>query len=200
VTTTRSTLLLGFLIVMGTAGATQTASAQRATNPRAAARKEARREAKADAKADAKAESQAEREARQQRLAGQVREAFARVVKQRLNLSDDQARRLRDVDDRYEAQRNDVAKNERQAREALREALAAPNGGDQAKIDDNMSVITNAQKRRAEILAAEQKELGGFLTPRQRSQYFFMRDNLARRIQQVRQNAAAGAPPEPEQP
>jgi len=199
VRTSRSTLLVGFLMVMGTAGASQSASAQRATNPRAAARKEARREAKAEAKADVKAETQGEREARQQRLAGQVREAFARVVKQRLNLSDDQARRLKDVDDRYETQRNDVAKDERQARQALRAALAAPNGGDQAKIDENMAVITNAQRRRAEILAAEQKELGGFLTPRQRSQYFFMRDNLARRIQQVRQNPAPGTPPEPDQ-
>ena len=176
--TSRSTLLLGVLIVMVTAGTSQSASAQRGTNPRAAARKEARQEAKAEAKAGTKAETQAEREARQQRLAGQVREAFSRVVRQRLSLTDDQARRLKDVDDRYETQRNDVAKDERQARQSLRAALATPNGADQSKIDENMAVITNAQKRRAEILASEQKDLGGFLTPKQRSQYFFMRDNL----------------------
>lgn len=192
--TPRSTLLLGFLIVVGSAGASQTASAQRGTNPRAAARKAERQEAKAEAKAGAKAETPAEREARQQRLAGQVREAFARVVKQRLNLSDDQSRRLKDVDDRYETQRNDVARDERQARQALRVSLASPNGADQSKIDENMAVITNAQKRRAEILESEQKDLGGFLTPRQRAQYFAMRDNLARRIQLMRQNGPATRP------
>ena len=197
--TPRSTLLLGFLIVVGSAGVSQNASAQRGTNPRAAARKAERQEAKAEAKAAAKGETPAEREARQQRLAGQVREAFARVVRQRLNLTDDQARRLKDVDDRYETQRNDVARDERQARQALRTSLAAPNA-DQSKIDENMAVITNAQKRRADILASEQRDLGGFLTPRQRAQYFAMRDNLARRIQAMRQKAAAGAPPEPEQP
>jgi Spy/CpxP family protein refolding chaperone len=200
VSTSRSTLLLGFLIVVGSAGASQNAWAQRGTNPRAAARKAERQEAKAEAKAEAKGETPAERDARQQRLAGQVREAFARVVKQRLNLTDDQSRRLKEVDDRYETQRNDVARDERQARQALRTQLAAPSGADQAKIDENMAVITKAQQRRAEILASEQKDLGGFLTPKQRSQYFFMRDNLARRIQQMRQNAAPGAPPpEPEQ-
>jgi TolA-binding protein len=191
VTAHRSTLLVGLLIAIGSAGASQTASAQRATNPRAAARKEARQEARAAAKN----ETPADRAARQQRLAGQVRDAFARVVKQRLNLSDDQARRLKEVDDRYEAQRNDVARDERQARQALRAALAAPSGtSDQSAVDGNMARVMKAQRRRSEILEAEQKDLGTFLTPVQRAKYFALRDNLARRIQQVRQNGGAAKP------
>jgi Spy/CpxP family protein refolding chaperone len=190
VKTRRSTLLLGLAVALGAAGMSRTAAAQRATNPRAEARKE-----RQEARAANKAENQADREARQQRLAGQVREAFARVAKQRLNLNDDQARRLKDVDDRYETQRNDVTKQEREARQNLRSALAEPNA-DQSRIDANMAAITNAQKRRAEMLESEQKDLGTFLTPRQRVQYFSLRENYARRIQAVRQNAAA--PPEPE--
>lgn len=176
-------------------GSTTPAQAQRGTNPRAAARREARAEAKAEAQNDKAAERQ------QQLLAGQVRQRFAQVVKQRLNLNDDQARRLKDVNERYEGQRDDVAKQERQARQNLRAALAEPNGGDQAKIDANMATITNAQKRRAEILESEQKDLGTFLTPKQRVQYFSLRDNLARRIQQMQENRAAGKPvPDPDQP
>jgi hypothetical protein len=186
---TRSTLLLSFLLAAGGVGVTQTAAAQRPNNPRAAARKEARQAAKAEAKAEANGNK-----ARQERLAGQVREAFARVVKQRLNLTDDQARKLKDVDDRYDAQRDEVAQQEREARQNLRAALAEPKGADQSKIDANMSVITNAQKRRAEILESEQKELGTFMTPRQRVQYFALRDNFQRRIQALRQNGALTKP------
>jgi hypothetical protein len=185
-----------FSMAIAASVASAPAEAQRGTNPRAAARREARAEAKAEAKNDKAAERQ-----QQLLLAGQVRQRFAQVVKQRLNLTDDQARRLKDVNDRYEGQRDDVAKQERQARQNLRAALAEPNGGDQAKIDANMATITNAQRRRAEILESEQKDLGTFLTPKQRVQYFSLRDNLARRIQQMQENRAAGKPvPDPDQP
>lgn len=183
--TRRSALLWSFVIAASAAGVSESASAQR---PGVAARKEARRPAKAEAPGD--------RAARQQRLAGQVREAFHRVVKQRLNLTDDQARRLKEVDDRYEAQRAEVAKDEREARQSLRAALAATAGStDQAKVDENMARVMKAQRRRSEILEAEQKELGVFLTPVQRAKYFALRDNFARRIQQVRQNGRGGPPP-----
>src|ERR1700759_1600384 len=103
-------------IVAGTSfGASGAGTAQRPNNPRAAARKEARQEEKAAEKAEAKAENGTDR---QKMLAVQVREACARVVRQRLNLNDDQARRLKEVDDRYELQRNDVAKQEREARQS----------------------------------------------------------------------------------
>ena len=180
-----SAALWSLVIAASTAGVSASASAQR---PGVAARKEARKEARG--------EGQADRAARQQRLTGEVREAFHRVAKQRLNLTDDQARRLRDVDDRYEQQRNDVAKDEREARQALRAALAAPAGStDQAKVDENMARVVKAQRRRSEILEAEQKDLGTFLTPVQRAKFFGLRDNFARRIQQMRQNARGGAPP-----
>lgn len=179
----RSAVVWGLVIAASTAGLSESASAQR---PGAAARKEARKEARA----------QGDGGPRQQRLAGEVRDAFRRVVKQRLSLTDDQARRLKEVDDRYETQRNDVAKDEREARQALRAALAAPAGStDQAKVDENMTRVMKAQRRRSEILEAEQKDLGGFLTPVQRAKYFALRDNFARRIQQVRQNGRGGVPP-----
>jgi Spy/CpxP family protein refolding chaperone len=183
-----STLLWSLAIATSTAGISESALAQR---PGAAARKEARK--------DARAEGRGDRGARQQRLAGEVREAFHRVVKQRLNLKDDQARRLKEVDDRYENQRNEVARDEREARQALRAALAAPAGStDQAKVDENMGRVMKAQRRRSEILEAEQKELGTFLTPVQRAQFFAMRDNLARRIQQVRSGRGGVPPVEPD--
>jgi hypothetical protein len=184
-----SSLAVGLFIAAGSAASAHVADAQRATNPRAA-RREARAATKAEARADANGE-------RRQALAGQVRQRFAQVVKQRLNLNDDQAKRLREVDDRYEQQRGDVAREEREARQAIRAALAAPEGSrDQTKVDESMARLVKAQRRRSEILESEQKELGGFLTPVQRAQYFALRDNLARRIQQMRQNGRGATPPD----
>jgi hypothetical protein len=42
-----------------------------------------------------------------------------------------------------------------------------------------------AQRRRADILENEQKELASFLNPVQRAKFFALRDQLARRIQEL---------------
>lgn len=130
---------------------------------------------------------------RQQALARDVRQAFAGVIKRQLGLNADQARRLREVDDRYQKQRNELGRDERDARAALRRMLedttATP---DQAKVDESLSRLVKAQRRRADILEAEQKDLSAFLTPVQRAKFFALRDQLNRRIAQLRPN---GTPP-----
>lgn len=133
--------------------------------------------------------------ANQQALARQVRQAFAGVVRRQLSLNDDQARRLQQVDDYYQKQRGEVNKDEREARLALKTALedstATP---DQAKVDEYMGRLVKAQRRRAELLEAEQKDLSGFLNPVQRAKYVALRDQLNRRIAQLRQQGTAAAP------
>lgn len=131
---------------------------------------------------------------RQQALARQIRQTFNGVVKRQLGLNDEQMRRLQQTDNRFQKERNEVGKDERTARLALKAALedttAAP---DQAKVDDYLSRLVKAQRRRADILEAEQKELSSFLTPVQRAKYFALRDQLVRRIGQLRQdNPGAG--------
>jgi hypothetical protein len=131
--------------------------------------------------------------ARQQALAKQVREAFAGVVKRQLSLTDDQSRRLQQVENRYQKDRNELNRDERQARldlkAALEDSTASP---DQAKVDDYLSRLVKAQRRRADILESEQKDLSAFLNPVQRAKYFALRDQLNRRINQLRQDGQGG--------
>jgi len=128
---------------------------------------------------------------KQQALAKRVRQAFAGVVRTRLNLNDDQARQLQTTDQRFQKQRNQIGREERQTRAALAAALADSAGTpDQAKISQYMDQLIQVQHRRADLLEAEQKELGGFLTPLQRAQYLALREQLNRRVRDMVQQGA----------
>jgi hypothetical protein len=124
----------------------------------------------------------------QQALAIQVRQAFAGVVRRKLNLNDDQARQLQATQQRFQQQRNDVQRSEKAARLGLKAAMedstVAP---DQTKIGQYMDQLVQAQHRRADILEAEQRELSGYLTPLQRAQYQALHEQLNKRIQQMQQ-------------
>jgi Spy/CpxP family protein refolding chaperone len=136
--------------------------------------------------------------ANQQALTRQIRQRFDAVVRKQLNLSDDQARQLTAAEARFQPQRNQLQRDERQARLALREALQDSSGTpDQAKISRYMDQLVQAQHRRADLLEAEQKELGGFLTPLQRARYQGLHDQLNKRIQELRKKAGLPDPAVP---
>jgi hypothetical protein len=63
-----------------------------------------------------------------------------------------------------------------------------------------MNVLVQAQRRRADLFEAEQKELSGFLTPLQRARFTVLQENLARRLQQVQQTTTPPGPPPPATP
>ena len=137
----------------------------------------------------------------QQALARQVRQAFAGVVRRQLSLTDDQAVQLRDVEQRFQQQRNQLQRDERQTRLGLAAAMQNSEGApDQGKVAQLMDQLLQAQHRRAAILDAEQKDLSTFLTPLQRAMYQALREQLNRRIALLRQNAKADARGEPPPP
>jgi hypothetical protein len=132
--------------------------------------------------------------AERQMLQRQVRQAFAKAVRRQLNLSDDQMRKLQSVDLKYERQRIALLRDERQARQGLKGAMDDSAKVDQAKVDGYLSQLVKAQRTRADLLEAEQKELTGFLTPLQRAKYFSMKERLNRRMQELaQQNSGRGA-------
>jgi hypothetical protein len=136
-------------------------------------------------------------------LQRRVRQAWAGAVRKQLNLSNEQMRTLNQVNTKYERQRGDIQRDERQARLGLKAAMADTAAGDQnARIEQQMNVLVGAQRRRADLFEAEQKELAGFLTPLQRARYSVMQERLQQRLQQLRQNQqdAPAGPPPPENP
>ncbi len=162
------------------------------------------------ARAALKAERQAQRNDSAQPPLGerallqrQVRQAWIGNVRRQLNLNDVQMRTLNQVNTKYERQRGDIQRDERQARLGLKAAMEDTAAGDQnARIEQQMNVLVGAQRRRADLFEAEQKELAGFLTPLQRARYSVLQERLAQRLQQLRQNQqeAPAGPPPPEIP
>ena len=129
--------------------------------------------------------------ARRQALEGRVRRALAGVVRKQLGLNDEQMQKLQRVDAKYARQRRETVRSERQTRIALRAAMQ-DSTPDQAKIATYMDDLVTAQRRRADILENEQKELSGFLTPLQRAKYQALRERLTRRMQNLQRNGAGG--------
>ena len=129
---------------------------------------------------------------RRQALQRQVREAFAKVVRRQLNLNDEQMQSLQRTDARYEQQRRALLREERQTRLELLAAMADSASPDQSRISRQLDALIQSQRKRADLLEAEQKELSTFLTPLQRAKYFAVKERLNRRLQQLVQSDSVG--------
>ena len=128
----------------------------------------------------------------QQPLVRELRQRFTVVIQRQLNLSDENTRRLETIDRKYELQRSQLRRDEREARLGLQAALADTANVDQTKISQYMDELTRGQRRRADIVEAEQKELGTFLTPLQRAKLQGLREQLQQRVKQIQQQNAGG--------
>jgi Spy/CpxP family protein refolding chaperone len=114
------------------------------------------------------------------------RARLAQIVKQQLNLSDDQMRRLEQTNQRYETQRRDLVRRERELRMELRREV---NAGDQANQDRVRQLLDETMKLsrdRLESIEAEQRELAQFLTPLQRAKFLGIQENVRRRVESAR--------------
>ena len=112
-------------------------------------------------------------------------------------------RTLNQVNTKYERQRGEIQRDERQARLGLKTAMEDTTAADQnARIEQQMNALVGAQRRRADLFENEQKELAGFLTPLQRARYSMLQERLAQQLQKLRQNQldAPAGPPPPENP
>lgn len=128
-----------------------------------------------------------------QQLQRRVQQRLWQMTQQRVGLSDDQMRRLAPVHRRFEAQRRDITRQERQTRLALREALRDSIHADQAAISGDLDRLVQLQRQRADMLDQEQKTLGEFMTPLQRARYTALQEQVRRRIAQLARQNRPGA-------
>lgn len=117
-------------------------------------------------------------------LQRQVRQALARLTRQRLGLNDAQMAQLAAVDRQFQPRRQALTRDETQTRRALASAMADTAKPDQAKISGYMDHLAQLQRQRIDLQQDEQKALGGFLTPLQRAQYQALQERVRRRLEQ----------------
>src|SRR2546422_167545 len=151
-------------------------------------------------------------EAEAQQLRQQIRERWSQRVRQDLSLSDEQAAKLQATEQKFMQQRIDLAQRQRDINEALRGQLQP---GVAANPDSVRRLMDGRDRNRAALAQVERdedKEVGGYLTPVQHARYQMMREQLRRRIQEIREQRRARvqgggggprsrmAPPRPGQP
>jgi hypothetical protein len=114
------------------------------------------------------------------------------VLRQRLQLTDDQFGKLRALNARLDAERKSVRQEEAQTRKALRNELlpgVIPNEGHVAELLDQLPVV---ERKRIALQEREQKEMAGFMQPAQRARYFALQDEIRRGLQDAQRRRVAG--------
>jgi len=129
-------------------------------------------------------------------LREQVLERWRARVRTELQLTDEQAARLAQTENRYLASRREIALRQRAVMSALRDQLAAGT----ADPDSVRRLMDARDANRAALLDLERQtdlELARFLTPVQQARYQIMRQRLEERIQEVlrRRRARMMGPP-----
>src|SRR5213079_1087922 len=126
-----------------------------------------------------------------QQLQRQLRQRWNERVRHDLNLSDEQAAKLQGTEGKYQQQRRDIAQRQQAVNEALRGQLqpgVAANG-------DSVRRLMDAREHNRTALAQlerdEDKEIAGYLNPVQHARYQMMREQLRRRIQDIREQRRA---------
>ncbi|HEU4720904.1 MAG TPA: hypothetical protein VFS59_06035 [Gemmatimonadaceae bacterium] len=128
----------------------------------------------------------AENAPRRQQLEARLRQQLWRVTKNRVGLTDAQMARLAQASRPFEAQRRQLAQQERNERLALRREILAGANADQDRIAASLDRVLDMQRRRAQLQIDEQRALAAFMTPMQRAKYAALQEQLRRRAENLR--------------
>ena len=120
------------------------------------------------------------------RMERQFHARVAEIVQRELKLTAEQTRQLEATTQRFESQRRPLFQREIQARRALREELRRGDSADGQRIDGFLRELLQLQRRRLDVVEAEQGALAEFLTPAQRAGYLALQENLRSRVEQQR--------------
>jgi Spy/CpxP family protein refolding chaperone len=119
-------------------------------------------------------------------LRQQVRQRWSMQVRQQLNLTDDQAAKLRATEDRFFERRREILIGQRAVLQGLRGQLQP---GVAADADSVRKLLDEREQNRAAAMQLdrdEDKEMTAYLSPVQRARYQLMRQRLQERIAEMR--------------
>jgi hypothetical protein len=140
--------------------------------------------------------TQVEQSPRRDALEQRFRQRSEEIVKQRLNLNDQQVARLRGVNADIAGKRNALLDQERSVRSGLRDEMAKGSGADQNKVTQLMTQAHDLQSQRFALQQDEQQQLSGFMSPVQVAQYVGLQAQIRQRIREM-QKGQPDQPPNP---
>ena len=122
-----------------------------------------------------------------ERLRARIEARFSQHVQDKLQLTPDQATKLRASQERFGTQRRALMRQQLERRRALEDQMQP---GVAANSDSVKRLMDGMQGGRAAMLKIEQdedREMAGYLTPVQRARYQRMREMLMRRVSEMRE-------------
>ena len=129
-------------------------------------------------------------EARQ--LRDRIEQRFSERVQQDLNLTSDQASKLRTTQELYSGRRRTLQQQQQERRRAIDDQMQPGVAANQ----DSLRKLLDAQRTgRAELSKIEQdedREMAGYLTPVQRARYQQMRGRLMQRVVEMQLERRGG--------
>src|SRR2546422_1608855 len=140
---------------------------------------------------EAQTRSDTSGDAEAEQLRQQIRQRWNARVRQDLNLSDDQAAKLQGTEQKFTQQRVDLAQRQRSVNDALRGQLQPGVAANSDSVRKLMEARDRNRTALAEIDRNENREVSGYLTPVQQARYQMMREQLRRRIQEIREQRRA---------
>lgn len=120
------------------------------------------------------------------RLRERIEHRFAERIKAELELTDEQAARLKEVAKENGSRRRDLRRRERALSTALDEQLRAGPAADQDSVARLTRELLDLRVEYAESWREEMGKLS-FLTPVQRARLMVMRDRLLHRVHEMRE-------------
>lgn len=116
-----------------------------------------------------------------------VHEMRSRVLRERIGLTEDKARKVEAILDRYAPERRRVATRMREALKKLR-ALTASNSDDQAAYRGALGQVRASRKALQELMDRAFTEVAKELTPREQVRLFLALDDLRGKAAEHRQD------------
>jgi len=115
------------------------------------------------------------------------------MTRRRVGLTDAQMNQLVPVNRRFEQQRRQLQRQERETRLSLRDAMRDTAQVDQSRITGYLDKLVQLQHQRADLIEQEQRDLAQFMTPLQRARYTALQEQVRRRVEQLLRRNGANA-------
>ena len=137
---------------------------------------------------------------RREMLEQRLRERTGEMVRRRLDLTDDQMKRLQATNRQFERERGALVMREREMRRELRGQMMLEKP-DQNRVSQLLDQTIQIERQRLDLVQNEQRELAKFLTPVQRAKMLAIQSELRRRAQELRKmpprrgSGGPGGPP-----
>jgi len=127
-----------------------------------------------------------------QQLEQRLRMRFEQIVRQRLQLTDQQVAQLRSSNQHFAPQRRALNMREREIRQSMRAELQPGVAANEQHVSALTDSLFGVQRARLDMLQSEQRDLATFLTPSQRVRYYALQEQLRRRVEALRQGQMMG--------